>query len=255
MQGFSLLIINKDSCICYYEFNHSELMNFDKRVATIIVIIMVLGLFTIDTFATVVSEPNDGDISALVETELEVKLENPPNNSVAIQLRLEIQGGQVINFEEDTGFFSGPQCPDTPVNTTFTDTEVCVDLVKGSNLEDGDVLGTLTVTRFSGQTLTINKTDENLYVLDDSSLVEDEAELAIFNEGLTTNTGGSNSNNFSTSDSSVTPTPVVSALPATGIVDDVFGDKLVFGFIVTVMGIIAFTYIYIFSNSNNEEVI
>lgn len=221
-------------------------------------IVLTIGVYfsNIAALATVSLDPEDGSLNVGAENELEIKVVDPPTNAIAVQLRFEITGGSITDFVEDSAFIAGPQCPDDPENTTFTLTELCVDLVGTTNLEDQDVLGTLTIVPNSGQEIVITKTEENLYVLDDATQELDEGDIGLYNVQNSNNGGsggGSNTNNTNTADGLVTPTPIITQLPQTGIVDDLTENKLTLGMLISFSGMIFFTYIYIFSNSQNEK--
>lgn len=94
-----------------------------------------------------------------------VILANPPRESTAVQVRLEVEGGTVTSFTAgDNDLLSIGTCDEE--NRKYTPSSICVDIATSvGNIERADILGVFTVEKSNEFTqLRISKTGDNAYI-------------------------------------------------------------------------------------------
>ncbi len=133
-----------------------------KKIILPILVIFTFLFFTQEARAVTLEAQTD----RTTNTQTFVVLADPPEESTAVKLRLNIQGGTVTSFSAgDDELLSIGTCDDIE-RKKYTDNSVCVDIATAAgSLKRADVLGVLTVEKQDGFVqLRIDKGEDNAYV-------------------------------------------------------------------------------------------
>lgn len=151
---------------------------------------VIAGIFLFIPLTTVNAvslDPISGVYNTNEEFEAQLSL-NPPEGSFnAVSVRLNVEGGEFIDFVPSTGTDWIGLTKDCDNNTSFfTINTLCLSLVKTTNLEKGELIGTMKV-KLTGTTAKITKDDRNTYSNGESS-VDDLGDAALYYNSAVTST-------------------------------------------------------------------
>lgn len=135
---------------------------------------LLLPVFTAEAHAVTISPDS---LNSAVGTIAEFQLfAAPPANSNAMQLRLSVIGGEIVNYTPPASatILTLPTCGNS---LNFTPDSVCVDLaVMSTNLTAGDSLGTVSI-RVTDADALLYKTTNNGYVVASTDIQTDSGPL------------------------------------------------------------------------------
>lgn len=164
-----------------------------KKLFILLLTPFLLVLFSQKAHAVIVEAQSDRTST----TQTFVILTDPPVDSTAVQLRLNVEGGTVTSFSaSDDGLLSIGTCDQEA--SKYTQSTICTDIATPVGLlGEADVLGVLTVERADQYTqLRIVKAENNGYV-GASGLLETDSGVAftLFGSDLVKNKPANNSSN------------------------------------------------------------
>lgn len=144
-----------------------------KTIPFIGLLFAVALFFPISSQAIILEESARSDEQVVYDV-----LTDGPNDSVAVQLRLEATQGEIINYEDasDDSFLVIPTCKKLDgTKEYFTSNTVCVDYARTSGvLEEETVLGRLTVKKDTK----LVKSQDNGYLLSNNDFSTDTSAFA-----------------------------------------------------------------------------
>lgn len=131
----------------------------------VVFIIFLGGIGFVDAVSL---SPASGTLAANSTQNINI-VASPPANAEAVQIRLTLTGDATI-----TGYTGPTDSAWNPGaigvcagNTTYTTTQVCVDLANSGTIETGESLGTISVTTGASGSFTISRADGNGYLVND----------------------------------------------------------------------------------------
>jgi len=155
-----------------------------KLLAFIVGVLLFIPLTTVHAIRL---DPTTGIYDTDTEVSVALTANPPAGDFNAVSVRLNIEGGEILDFVQATGTEWIGLTKDCLDNTTFfTSNQICLSLAKSTNINSGELIGTLTV-KVTGTSVKITKAEGNIYS-DGENSVEDLGDAALYyNSAVTTN--------------------------------------------------------------------
>ena len=160
-------------------------MNIDKiffiaffmRTAKFLLIALFLFTFSFITPVAAVAV-NPADYSPVADETVVFMLtaELPEPGVIAVQLRLQVEDGVILDYTPPTDIEGIPAIPTCSNGAYFSETEVCADFSTPTTIADGQDLGTVTV-KFTSTTGSLYKTEDNAYLNSELVYIRDNGTL------------------------------------------------------------------------------
>lgn len=142
-----------------------------NKVLIVLTSALVLIISPLKVSAVSVLGISDSDAS---NTEKVTIYAEPPSSSKAVQLRLDVEGGEIISFQSptDDNLLSIGTCDN---GSSYTKDSVCMDVAAtDGEVQRGEVLGIMTIKKDSAaSTINISKSTENAYYTETGNLLSD----------------------------------------------------------------------------------